>query len=420
MSEITISSGYRFETIFRKSDGTTEISNRVNYNRALKEYYDATAPEDAVALYIGGRCNTGIEFGSWVEDLGDSSNSTSILSLNPESEWKPKMQAARKQYYSSTYKNIPNSVVLAHISDIHGNWANVSRFLEFCNYYSDYIDEKIQTGDLVRQYYTNSISGYTTIEGAENIIGVIGNHDTYHSGGTWAQHAGLDAYNKFIAPFISNWNVVQPANAAVDGKCYFYKDYTTQSLRLIFTDGMGWNADQNTWLADTLEDARTNEYDVMIVTHFAGNNPVATKDDPAFDIPTANWQTTYTIGTSASQIYGYNANLYQMMDRVDEFITAGGVFVGYLQGHYHKDFVAKVHRYPNQMIYSIGGSLMEPVGDYDHETGTKMQDEFEIVGIDTYSKVIKLFKVGANIDRFGTVKNSIAVKYDTATILRES
>lgn len=426
MSEVeaAISSGYRFETIFKKSDDTTDIQNRVAYNRALKPYYDTTAPDGAVALYIGGRCNTGIEFGAWVEDLGDSSLKTSILELNPDSEFRPKMQAINKQYYSSSYKNVPKPLVIAHISDIHGNWENVRRFIEFCDHYDslydNMIDERIQTGDLVRQYFTYDISGYTSIAGSEKIIGVIGNHDTYQKNGSWTEYVGVEAYNKFIAPFVSNWNVVQPSNAATEGKCYFYKDYVDQAIRIIFTDGMGWDSAQNTWLASVLDDARTNEYDVMIATHFAGSNPAATKDDPAFDVPTANWQTTYTTGTTASTLYTYNHDTYQMMDRVQEFIDAGGIFIGYLQGHYHKDFVAKVHRYPAQMMYSIGGSLIETVGDYDHEAGTRMQDEFEILGIDTFSKVVKIIKVGANVDRFGAVKNSIAIKYDTATILRES
>lgn len=415
-----VTGGYRFENIFLKADGTTEIQNRVNYNRQLSEFYDCLAPADAVAMWIGGRCAADLEFGAWVEDLGDLSQSESILALNPESEWTPKFHAAKKRYWSSSNSNLPKPVVLAHLSDIHGNWANVRRFIEFCDKYSEFIDERIQSGDLVTQYFTNGISGYVNSAGSEKIINVIGNHDTYESGMAWNAHAGLDSYNKYIAPFVANWNVIQPSDAATSGKCYFYKDYSANSLRLVFVDAMGWNADENTWLTSVLADALTLAYDVMVVTHFAGSNPVGQQNDPAFTVPAANWQTTYNIGTSASQLYTYNHDAYQLMDRVEDFINAGGVFVGYLQGHYHKDFVGKVARYPNQMIYAIGGSLRDEVGDYDHAAGTKMQDEFEIVAVDTYSKVVKLFKVGANVDRFGTVKNSISVSYSNSQILRES
>lgn len=415
-----VTGGFRFENIFLKADGTTEIQNRVNYNRALKSFYDCLAPADAVSMWIGGRCADGLEFGCWVEDLGDLSFQTSILYWNPESEWKPKMQAANKRYYTSSNSNLPYPLVIAHISDIHGNWANVARYLEFCDKYSEYIDEKIQTGDLVTQYYTNSINGYINTPGSEKIINVIGNHDTYHSGGTWTQHAGLDAYNKFIAPFVSNWGVTQPSDAATVGKCYFYKDYAEEGVRLAFVDAMGWDADEKTWLAGVLSDARTLGRHVMVVVHFAGNNPPAQASDPVFTVAGRRWSTSYTIGTSGVTLNYYNTSVYELTDTVQDFMDAGGVFIGYLQGHYHKDFAAHVARHPRQMIYAIGGSLRDEVSDYSHEAGTKMQDEFEIVSINTYTKRVTLYKVGANIDLNGTVKQSLCIDYENSQIFFEN
>lgn len=415
-----VTGGYRYETVFLKADGTTDIQNRVNWNSNLKDYYDATAPADAVSVYIGGRCAAGLEFGAWVEDLGDLSLASDILTLNPESEWLPKMQAAKKRYYTSTYNNLPQPVVIAHLSDIHGNWANVSRYLEFCNKWSAYIDEKIQSGDLVTQYYTNSISGYTAISGTEKIINVIGNHDTYHSGGTWAQHAGLDAYNKFIKPFVANWNVIQPSDAETIGKCYFYKDYAEQALRLVFVDCMGWNADEESWLVSTLNDALSDSLDVMIICHFAGNNPPAEVNDPVFTKVAPRWSSSYSIGTNSVSLNYYSTTVYAMTDRVQDFMDAGGKFCGYLQGHYHKDFVATVARHPSQMIYAVGGSLSGEVSDYNHVVGTKDQDEFEIVSINTRTKRVTLYKVGANIDLNGTVKQSVCVDYENGNVFLES
>lgn len=412
--------GYRYETIYALSDGTTDIYNRVNVGTALKDHYDSVAPEGAVSIHIGGRCAEGLEFGAWIEDLGDLSFQTSILYWNPESEWKPKMQAANKRYYTSSNNNLPYPLVIAHISDIHGNWANVARYLEFCDKYSEYIDEKIQTGDLVTQYYTNSINGYINTPGSEKIINVIGNHDTYHSGGTWAQHAGLDAYNKFIAPFVSNWGVTQPSDAATVGKCYFYKDYAEEGVRLAFVDAMGWDADEKTWLAGVLSDARTLGRHVMVVVHFAGNNPPAQASDPVFTVAGRRWSTSYTIGTSGVTLNYYNTSVYELTDTVQDFMDAGGVFIGYLQGHYHKDFAAHVARHPRQMIYAIGGSLRDEVSDYSHEAGTKMQDEFEIVSINTYTKRVTLYKVGANIDLNGTVKQSLCIDYENSQIFFEN
>lgn len=413
-----VTGGFRFENIFLKADGTTEIQNRVNYNRTLNDYYDCLAPADAVAMWIGGRCASGLEFGCWVEDLGDGG--TGILDFNPASEWIPKFQAAKKRYYTSSNNSLPKPIVLAHLSDIHGNWTNVRRFIEFCNNYSSYIDERIQSGDLVTQYYTNSINGYINSTGSEKIINVIGNHDTYESGLAWNAHAGLDAYNKFIAPFVDNWNVIQPTNAATNGYCYFYKDYAANSLRLVFVDAMGWDAAEKTWLTSVLADALSLSYQVLVVTHFAGNNPPAQVNDPAFTVQAGRWSTSYAAGTNSVTLNYYNTSVYELTDTVQDFMDAGGIFIGYLQGHYHKDFVAKVARHPNQMIYAIGGSLRDEVSDYSHQEGTKMQDEFEIVSINTYTKRITLYKVGANIDLNGTVKNSVCIDYENSQIFQES
>lgn len=413
-----VTGGYRFENIFLKADGTTEIQNRVNYNRTLNDYYDCLAPADAVAMWIGGRCASGLEFGCWVEDLGDGG--TGILDFNPASEWIPKFQAAKKRYYTSSNNSLPKPIVLAHLSDIHGNWTNVRRFIEFCNNYSSYIDERIQSGDLVTQYYTNSINGYINSPGSEKIINVIGNHDTYESGLAWNAHAGLDAYNKYIAPFVDNWNVIQPTNAATNGYCYFYKDYAENELRLVFVDAMGWDAAEKTWLTSVLADALSLSYQVLVVTHFAGNNPPAQVNDPAFTVQAGRWSTSYAAGTNSVTLNYYNTSVYELTDTVQTFINNGGIFIGYLQGHYHKDFVAKVGRYPNQMIYAIGGSLRDEVSDYSHQEGTKMQDEFEIVSINTYTKRITLYKVGANIDLNGTVKNSVCIDYENSQIFQES
>ena len=415
-----VTGGYRYETVFLKADGTTDIQNRVNWNSNLKDYYDATAPADAVSVYIGGRCAAGLEFGAWVEDLGDLSQGGDILVLNPETEWIPKMMAAKKRYYTSGNNSLPQPVVLAQFTDIHGNWTNAERFLKFCKKYSSYIDLLVQSGDLVTQYYTNSIAGYTSLDGVDKIINVIGNHDTYHSGGTWQQHAGLDAYNKFIAPWVDGWGVTQPANAATNGYCYFYKDFTDQALRIIFVDIMAYAATEDAWLASTLTDALSNSYAVLIVTHYAGARQYSEYTDPTYDKVDCNWSTLYSTGTTSTQLYAYNHDAYLMNQTVQNFIDAGGEFCGYIQGHYHREFFAKVYGFNDQLVFAAGAEISGEVSDYNHVVGTKDQDEFQIVSVNTYTKTVTVYKVGASIDLYGRIKNSISVKYTTGEIISDN
>jgi len=354
---------------------------------------------------------------------GDSQDTTSIIALNNDYEWLPKMMSAKKRYYTSSNTTQQEPYVIAHLSDIHGNWTNVARFLEFCDHHSARIDMLLNTGDTVTDDFDDGVTGYAALEGVENIINITGNHDTSRyvdSVREWQYYCGLPVYNLLIAPFVSNWGVVQPSGAAENGYCYFYKDIAAKKLRIIFVDIMGYDETQNTWLDGLLDDAITNEYHVLIATHFAGSTAPGHGEDPTFDKISCNYTSLYSLGSSSSVLNSYNYSAYRMMATVQDFINGGGVFVGYIQGHYHADFIAKVNAYPDQLIYSVGSSKSGEVRDYKHTVGTKMQDEFQIVSVDTYLHTIKLYKVGANVDLYGRHKNCICIDYVNGTIKAEA
>lgn len=348
--------------------------------------------------------------------------SGSILSLNPDREWIPKMMAAQKRYFTSSDTTEQNPLVIVHLSDIHGNWENVRRFMEFCDRYSDYINIRLNTGDTVADDYADGIDGYASIPDVGKIINIIGNHDSskYEDGvRDWNYYCGLPCYNTFIAPFVSSWGVTQPEGAAENGYCYFYKDYDAKKIRVVFVDIMAYDDTENTWLASVLADALENEYHVVIATHYAGVRKSGESDQAVFEKVACNYTTLYSMGGSSANLTPYNYSAYKMMITVDDFMQAGGHFVGYLQGHYHADFVAKCAEFPSQLIFAIGSSKAGEVRDYKHTLGTRFQDEFQVVSIDTKNTIIKVFKVGANIDRYGRTKGSVCVNYTTGELLGE-
>ena len=353
----------------------------------------------------------------------DSQDTTSIIALNNDYEWLPKMISAKKRYYTSSNTTQQEPYVIAHLSDIHGNWTNVARFLEFSDHHAARIDMLLNTGDTVTDDFDDGITGYAALEGVGNIINITGNHDTSRyvdNVREWQYYCGLPVYNLLIAPFISNWGVIQPSGAAENGYCYFYKDIAAKKLRIIFVDIMGFNDTQNAWLDSLLDDAITNEYHVLIATHFAGSTGSGHGEDPTFDKIDCNYTSLYSLGSSSSVLNSYNYSAYKMMATVQDFINGGGVFVGYVQGHYHADFIAKVNAYPDQLIYAVGSSKSGEVRDYKHIVGTKMQDEFQIISIDTYLHTIKFYKVGANVDLYGRHKNCICIDYVNRTIKAEA
>ena len=58
--------------------------------------------------------------------------------------------------------------------------------------------------------------------------------------------------------------------------------------------------------------------------------------------------------------------------------------------------------------------------DYSHAVGTRDQDEFQLISIDTYGKLVKIYKVGANVDRWGRHKNAICISYETHMVISEA
>lgn len=391
-----------------------------------------TVPENAIYMYVyigTGRHTpsyvgryTGVSSGEGGGVPGD------ILALNPDSEFDSKLISANKRYGTSS--DNPEPLVIAHLSDIHGNWDNVRRFIQFCDHHGTRIQVRLNTGDTVESCLYNGsgasggIGTYQNIDGVGDILTVIGNHDTaLNDGGTWSwrEYAGKVAYDDVIAPHVASWGVIQPDDAAENGYCYYYKDFAAKNIRLVVTDVMGYDNTQDSWLAQVLAEAKAAGYHVVIATHFAGGRPSGEGSDPAFNMVECNYTTLYSsLGSTASGLYTFAPDSYKMMDTVDAFQQGGGIFIGYIQGHYHVDFVARCGKYPNQLIFSIGATKAGEMRDYNHVVGKRDQDEFQIVSIDTYDRIVKLYKVGANVDRWGRHKNAVCVSYDTRAVVTEA
>ena len=392
----------------------------VGSTSTLENSYTFTVPNDgSIIIRVEFRANVGEEFPISIVEVPEGIG-TAITDVNPKVEFLPKMLSAKKKYYTESNADKVLPVVIAHISDIHQNWEGVARFIAFTNEYSRYIDMLLNTGDTTTDYFSDDISGYGAIQGVENIINLIGNHDTATDYSNWQGHVGKDAYNKFIAPWVDNWGVTQPANAAENGYCYSYKDFPENKLRIIFVDIMGYNSVQNSWLVNTLYSANEKGYHVLIATHFAGSTDSNSKN--TFEKINCNYTTLYGLegDISGAGTNKYNTYAYNMMVTVDSFIKTGGIFVGYLQGHLHAELFGKVAQYPNQYIYAVGGTIAREKRDYKYTKGTRNEDEFNIVSIDPDLEIIKLFKVGANIDLYGREKNCLCVRYTTGEIITDN
>lgn len=301
-------------------------------------------------------------------------------------------------------KDKPYIITFAHFSDVHGASTSVQRVLELANSVSD-IDDIICTGDIVKDHFSDGLGFWNFIEGSEKILTVIGNHDVVIDSSDWNNLISqAQRYETFIAPYASNWGAVTTEN-----KSYYYKDYADGKLRLIVLDCMLKNTDateQNTWLANVLSSAKSSGYSVVIAEHYPVSN--ARKID-----------CTFTNGIRDIQSYNVLDTSYQQT--VQAFIDNGGDFVCYLAGHVHNDEILYNADYPKQIFVMVDtadyGINAEYYSDTARQYGEKSQDLFNLVSIDTYAKLIKIIRIGADKDCLMRSKKILTLNYSNQSVI---
>jgi hypothetical protein len=331
-------------------------------------------------------------------EIVSSTRQMDIVSANMEADDKF-LQLKRMPRDISDTKGI-TPLVLLHYSDIHGSVENLQRIVQFYESYKTKIDDVLNTGDSV--YYESTDDFIVPmVAGASTQLLAIGNHDV-KSGNT--QITAAACYARYIAPYIATWGVVQPSDAAANGKCYYYKDYTAAKVRLIVLDCMFWDTAQNTWLAATLADAKTQGLAVVCATHFAGG-----KVTP-YDIA---WNTLQY--DDVSTVINADAP-----STVQTFINDGGEFVCWLSGHGHFDMVGTLDDYPQQLNIAVDtANYGSPswYSDIQRTRFTKSEDLLNAFSVDTYNKAIRLFRVGADRDSQLRHRGDLLIKYTTLQVL---
>jgi len=416
----------------------TTNRNFIGFNRTAEEGVTEEQVETMLAGYVQDSEFNGKVSSALATDAKTISSKT-IFETNPDTDMLQKMVLAKKKKNNgaSGESNVV-PLVFAHISDAHGGSAQYARYIEFANHWKTkgYIDELIDTGDVVLGTYGDGVAWRNSIEGVEDVITVVGNHDTRASSAEqsaeslsgfalWNHHSAIsadstkrkDAYNMLMVgpdsenPYINNWGVTQPSNAADNGLCYFYKDYTTdnRAIRLIALDVMGYDATQHAWFQDLLADAVTNELQVVVLAHFTGT---------AMDPLKCNYTSLRTTGefSGSYSVYLEQTNPGALAEAVDAFQTAGGTFIGYIIGHYHRDMVNVVTGYPKQLVFAVSSGGKANIRDFTKVSGCKSYDDFQIISINTEDKTVRLIKVGADTDYYSRKKGTLCASYEVVTV----
>lgn len=290
------------------------------------------------------------------------------------------------------------NLLLGVITDLHGNEANFKKYMGICNYFSDFISGMLCMGDNIADKYADDFTFVDKYVNGSNVMWAIGNHDGNDGTGNWQGAGAVNVYNKFIKPYVSNWGVVQPSDAEANGYNYYYKDFTTYGIRLIVLDSIFADNTQATWLESVLEDARQNNLSVICTQHYPAG--LLTKADNTF---------CSILQAPASGNLGYDV----FVSKVSAFIDNGGEFITWLCGHWHADINGVLVADSRQPMFMFTCDTMSAEENLNLETSHCIT----MVGIDKEKKLIKLFRIGNDIDLYMRSKRLLCYNYETKELI---
>ena len=355
-----------------------------------------------------------------------------IVQRNPDAA--SLLAQMRQRGDTANTKNNTSTTVLLHLSDIHGKDANMAGVVSFRDYYGAFIDDVVNTGDVMANSYgSQSSSTVQRVDGADNILTAIGNHDTAnYSGGSydWRAHVGADAYGKFIKPYafttevdedtqeetvVNVWGVTWPDDAEENGYCFYYKDYPS-GVRLIVLDAMSEATYQLTWLTEVLTGAKESNKTVVIAIHFV--NGII--NCFACGMSQTDGQTGSNNYYNATLVTQYVTLVQQYIDGTGVFegISGGGKFACWLSGHSHVDAVGTLAAYPKQIVARVAMAAWDNTqSSVSRFSSGDSFDDFNIVCIDPTNNLLQLAKVGSRYNRALMERKRVSINFMTQTVV---
>ena len=308
----------------------------------------------------------------------------------------------KKSGTSSSYKEpwYADDFKFVFVTDIHTNWSAISRTVELVNSLSDnQPDVILNGGDTPRGLITEDITSYTNAISKSEVpvLTTIGNHDAWDVISHLASDKSV-VWDKLIVPMLT-WNIVQPSGASSSYLLYHYKDFNAK-VRAISLDLMWWDNAQEQWLEDVLDDARTNNLAVIIYGHAGLLN---TYPGDATCNPTTVeglWAGEEVIAPVAASDYVYTHS--ESINAVDEFIEAGGKFIGWMCGHCHDDKMRYLPQHHNQLFFSSQCQGMRATSVYKDDNPNSYNHIIATyISVDLDNMFIKFYRIGASIDTAG-------------------
>lgn len=288
-------------------------------------------------------------------------------------------------------------------TDIHGFGQYLERIGDF---YKEncmsYCKDVICLGDIIYNQFSDSFAFMEDSDFGKKVLLTIGNHDCY-DGTTVGGVSATDLYNKFFSN-VSLWNVVQPSGAAANGYCYYYKDYDNK-IRIIVLNEYYWDEAQKTWFESVLASAKTAGLAVIVAQH--QGNFTEVEYEPLTD---------YAFGTKGYSFIRYTNGYLERRNAVDSFISDGGQFVGWINGHSHAEQFGTFEingRTQFNMTFSNAGQ--------DSTSRMKIvnysQDCFYYLAVDTTNKWVYVLTIGQAENKYFHRNLMLMYNYQTHEVV---
>ncbi len=351
---------------------------------------------------------------------------TGIIARNQEAIHR--IWAARKHFDmnhqgSYTVYNHENNFCIAHGSDFHVDVDRLENFRDFVDGV-DSIDAAIITGDFTSNGTDTEFNAMMGVE-FDRIepLRCIGNHDR-DGGKNLAQIAtALDMDNDYYV----NDDYVADFGIRIIVLNRYDVASTTKSVAQ--RDGH-FSQTQINWFITKLKESITNSYHVIVAMHaidniYGASSIRTAQNDKGFwqrwwqNEGTSTTQTSGTIiediiaafrtGGSVNGTYSHNDGTTSVT--VNDSFSGNGKFVCYMVGHCHIDMIGYSRTHPDQLYlaaptasciglnqssqeYACGTQVL----DLPRVAGTKTEDCFNVYAFDTTNKIVKVVRVGADMN----------------------
>lgn len=363
---------------------------------------------------------------------GTTIGTTDVILRNKEAE--KAALAIRKKFDTQNTTNETDIPFFAHTSDYHEDPVRLSNFIKYCEHLQ--IDAAFITGDIVSLKYDDDFSYYKTKALAANIkmYHVLGNHENENaiSQTDTMQHA------RFFTDIDSKMNMVN------EGKGYYYNDLTSKKIRIIALNEYQYGGttrharyllpDQINWFINTLKSTPAG-YGIFILMHQPCHSWNKNVNYSKFwqsqmfyteimtnitGSPIADIIDAFISKTSINKSYNQSGAV-KSVDINANFstgINSGVEFIAYANGHLHGDFVGYLNGTTHkQLVLNItcGNAFVSPwrdgLSDLPRKSGTVAEDAFNIYGIDRLNGIVKIVRIGSNINYLLEKRESMVIPY---------